>query len=219
VSETKDGPGADRPGTERPEAVREALQVLSGLPGIVAAKQAQRGTVEQVVELESRYETGALVPLRNLGVRVALKRDVAIGVLKDTHFREPPEPTVYLVEEDPQKTAPPGQRVVVEGTTYRVVGEEVLASRSPYTEKIIALGDSFVIFPDRRSSNTVPSYFLIPPLGFPELEVIADRLGIAGVLSISPSAQADSCLRESCGFPADPALATLLIAFDVNPAI
>ena len=197
-------------------AVREALQVLSGLPGIVAVKQVQRGTVEQVAELESRYEKGALVPLKNLGVRVALERDVAIGVLKDTHFREPPEPTVYLVEEDPDKGAPPGQRVTVEGTTYRVVGEEVLASRSPHREKIIALGDSFVIFPERRSSNRVPSYFLVPPLGFPELEAISPRLGITGVLSISPSAQADSCLREACGFPDDPALATLLVAFDVH---
>ena len=207
MSETKDGLSV----------VKEALQVLSGLTGIVAVKQVQRGTMEQVAELESRYEKGALVPLRNLGVRVALKRDVAIGVLKDTHFREPPEPTVYLVEEDPEKGAPPAQRVAVEGTTYRIVGEEVLASRSPYTEKIIALGDSFVIFPDRRSSNRVPSYFLVPPLGFPELEAISARLGITGVLSISPSAQADSCLREACGFPDDPALATLLVAFDVNP--
>ena len=79
-------------------------------------------------------------------------------------------------------------------------GEEVLASRSPYTEKIIPLGDSFVIFPDRRSGNKIPSYFLVPPLGFPELEAISDRLGISGVLSISPSAQADDCLREACGF-------------------
>jgi len=211
VSETKDRPSADSL-----SAVKEALQVLSGLPGIVAVEQVQRGTVEQVVELESRYEKGALVPLKNLGVRVALRRDVAIGVLKDARFREPPGPTVYLVEEDPQQSAPPGQRVIVEGTTYRVVGEEVLASRPPHKEKIITLGDSFVIFPDRRSSNRVPSYFLVPPLGFPELESISARLGITGVLSISPSAQADSCLREACGFPDDPALATLLLAFDVN---
>jgi hypothetical protein len=205
VSETKGGLSA----------VEEALRVLSGLPGIVAARQVQRSTVEQVVELESSYEKGALVPLKNLGVRVAVKREVAVAVLKNTHFREPPEPTVYLVEEDPGRSAPPEHRVVVEGATYRVVGEEVLASRSPYAEKIIALGDSFVIFPDRRSSNKVPSYFLVPPLGFPELESMSARLGITGVLSISPSAQADECLREACGFSPDPALATLLVAFDL----
>jgi hypothetical protein len=208
VSETK----------ERLSPAEEVLRVLSGLPGIVAARQVERGTVEQVVELESRYETGALVPLKNLGVRVALRRDVAMAVLKDTHFREPPEPTVYLVEEDPGGSAPPEHRVVVEGAAYRIVGEEVLASRLPYAEKTIALGDSFVIFPDRRSSDRVPSYFLVPPLDFPELDSISKRLGITGVLSISPSARADGCLREACGFPEDPALATLLIAFDWKPA-
>jgi len=195
--------------------VEEALTVLAGLPGIVAVKQVRRATVRRVVELESRYEQGALVPLKNLGVRIAMERDVAIGVLKDRHFREPPEPTVYLVEEDQENDGPHRHRITVEGTSYRIVGEEVLASRRPYSENIVSLGDSFVIFPDRRSSNRTPSYFLVPPLGFPELETIADRLGIGGVLSISPSSQADSCLREACGFSADPGLASLLVAFDL----
>jgi len=197
-------------------AVEETLRVLSGLPGIVAVHQVPHRIVEQVVELESRYEQGALIPLKNLGVRIALKRDVAIGVLKDRHFREPPEPTVYLVEEDRGTEALPRHTIAVEGARYRIVGEEVLASRSPYSEKIISLGDSFVIFPDRRSSNKIPSYFLVPPLGFPELEAIAEGLGITGVLSISPSAQADTCLREACSFSPDPALATLLVAFDLG---
>lgn len=196
--------------------VEETLRILSGLPGIVAVHRVQHGIVEQVVELESRYEQGALVPLKNLGVRVAANRDVAVGVLKDGHFREPPEPTVYLVEEDRGKGAPPRHSITVEGTRYRIVGEEVLASRSPSSENIISLGDSFVIFPERRSSNTTPSYFLVPPLGFPELETIAERLGIEGVLSISPSAQADTRLREACAFSPDPALATLLVAFDLR---
>jgi hypothetical protein len=204
-------------GDER-SVVEEVLRVLSGLPGIVAVKQVRRETVQQVVELESRYEQGTLVPLKNLGVRIALKRDAAVGVLKDSHFREPPDPTVYLVEEDQGSDDPPRHSITVEGRRYRVVGEEVLASRSPYSEKTIPLGDSFVIFPDRRSSISTPSYFLVPPLGFPELDTIADRLGIGGVLSISPSAQADSCLRDACFFSADPSLATLLLAFDLNPA-
>jgi hypothetical protein len=208
VSETRDG-GA---------AVQETLEILAGLPGIVAVKQAQPATVEQIVQLESRYEQGALVPLKNLGVRIAMKRDIAIGILKDRHFREPPEPTVYLVEEDPGDDLPPQHQITVEGTQYRIVGEEVLASRTPYPEKIISLGDSFVIFPDRRSGNRIPSYFLVPPLDFPELEAVEDRLGIKGVLSISPSAQADSFLREVCDFSPDPSLATLLVAFDLSPA-
>ena len=192
------------------------LELLSGIPGIVAVRRVGRETVGEVVELESRYERGALVPLKNLGVRTAFKRDVAVGVLKDRHFREPPAPTVYLVEELQSGDCPAEHRISVEGRSYRIVGEEVLASRSPYSEKTITVGESFVIFPDRRSSNKTPSYFLVPPLGFPELEELRQHLGIAGVLSISPSAQADTCLREACGFPPDPSLATLLVAFDLS---
>jgi hypothetical protein len=195
-------------------AVAEALRILAALPGIVAVREVQRPTVQQVVDLERRYEQGALVPLTNLGVRIARKRDVALGILKDKRFREPPEPTVYLVEENGGSADAPRSCITVEGKRFRVVGEEVLASRAPYSEKTISLGDSFVIFPDRRRGNRTPSYFLVPPLGFPELEAVAEGLGIAGVLSISPSAQADTCLREACGFPPDPSLATLIVAFD-----
>ena len=78
------------------------------------------------------------------------------------------------------------------------------------------MGESFVIFPDRRSSNKTPSYFLVPPLSFVELEEVQERLGIAGVVSISPSAQVDAFLRSRSGFAADPALATLLVAFDLD---
>jgi hypothetical protein len=192
------------------------LRILAGLPGVVAAKQVERDTLGRIVELESRYERGALVPLKNLGVRIALKRDVALAVLKDKHFREPPEPTVYLVEES-QADDSGLHHITVEDGIYRVVGEEVLESRKPYSEKTISLGDSFVIFPERRSSDKTPSFFLVPPLGFPELEDVCDTLGIEGILSISPSAQADTFLRDNCAFSQDPALATLLVAFNLVP--
>jgi hypothetical protein len=195
--------------------VRDALNLLAGLPGIVGVQRVGSKTIEQVVELESRYERGVVVPLKNLGVHVVLKRKVAAAVLKDRHFRGPPAPTVYLVEEAAQEQCPPGYCIEVEGTRYRVVGEEILPSSEPYREKTVPLGDSFVIFPDRRSSHKTPSYFLVPPLGFPELEAVEERLGIRGVVSISPSTQADSRLREVCGFPEDPSLATLLVAFDL----
>ena len=193
----------------------EALRLLAGLPGVVAVESVRREVVKQIAELENRYEQGALIPLKNLGVRIALKREIAVALLKDKIFREPPEPTVCLVEEVQPEERNDRRCITVEGAVYRVVGEEVLASRRPYGEKTISLGDSFVIFPDRRASGSIPSYFLVPPLGFPELEEVQDRLGIGGVLSISPSARADDCLREACGFSSDPSLATLLVAFNL----
>ncbi len=192
-----------------------ALRLLAGLPGVVAVASVQREVVRQVVELENRYEQGALVPLKNLGVRIALERQITVALLKDKIFREPPEPTVYLVEEVQPEERIDRRCITVEGTAYRIVGEEVLASRQPYGEKTISLGDSFVIFPDRRASGNTPSYFIVPPLGFPELEEVQDGLGIGEILSISPSAQADDCLREACGFSSDPSLATLLVAFNL----
>lgn len=197
-------------------ASEEALRLLAGLTGVVAVKRVDREILRQVVQLESRYEQGALVPLKNLGVRIAWKREVAFALLKDRHFREPPEPTVYLVEEVPSKDCLDQRCIIVEGVSYRVVGEEVLPSRKPYREKIISLGQSFVIFPERRVNGSAPSYFLVPPLGFPELEAVQESLGIGDVLSISPSAQAESFLRQACGFPQDPSLATLLVAFNLK---
>jgi hypothetical protein len=196
--------------------VREALRLLVGLPGIVGVRRVRAKTIEQVVELESRYERGVVVPLKNLGVHVVLKRKVAVAVLKDGRFRPPPAPTVYLVEEAGREECPQEHCIVVEGMRYRVVGEEILPSREAYLERTVPLGDSFVIFPDRRSSQKTPSYFLVPPLGFPELEAVGEQLGIRGVVSISPSAQADSRLRKACGFAEDPSLATLLVAFDLE---
>jgi len=63
----------------------------------------------------------------------------------------------------------------------------------------------------------VPCFFLLPPIGFHELEGEAGRLGISQILSISPSLAGDPYLRETFGFPPTNALATLLIGFTSAP--
>ncbi len=90
----------------------------------------------------------------------------------------------------------------------------MLASRRPYAEKTLFLAESFVLFPERRASPGTPSFFLIPPLGFAELEERQEELGIRRIISISPSSQSDVILREACGFPGDTGCATLLVGFD-----
>ena len=217
------GAGSGAAGGAGPAAI-EGL--LAGLPGIVGAKLVSRNVLERVAAEEGRYEKSAFLPLKNEGVRQVMERQAAVAVLKDHHFREPPAPTVYLVErisgEAPAEGAGPGgaaragQVLEADGERYRVLGEEVLASRRPYAEKTLFLADSFVLFPERRASPARPSFFLIPPLGFPELERRQEELGVCRVISISPSSQSDLILREACGFPVDTSLATLLVAFDLT---
>jgi hypothetical protein len=209
-------PGAGLPAIER---------LLAGLPGIVAAKAVGRGVLERVLAEESRYEKSAFLPLKNEGVREALARQAVVALIKDHNFRAPPGPTVYLVERLEGDAlpagdalaggAPPGPTILeTGGTRYRILGEEVMAARQPYTEKTLFLAESFVLFPERRASPRTPSFFLMPPLGFAELEERQGELGICRVISISPSSQSDVILREACGFPADTSFASLLVGFD-----
>ncbi len=197
------------------QTIERAVLLLRGLPGITAARAVDRPALRQVAAAEERYGATALLPVVNLGVQAVLERQLVLAVLKDRRFRPPPAPTVYLVEDlegDCPETT--GAVLRVGERRFRVLGEEVLDPARAYAEKTMRLGSSFVLFPERRSSAKAPSYFLVPPLGFPELAEAGPELGLERVISVSPSAPADSLLRELCGFPADPGQATLLVAAD-----
>jgi len=195
-------------------------RLLAELPGIVGVSRVRSDALEAALAEETRYEQAAFMPLRNVGVREVHARAVALALLKNGLFREPPAPTVYLVEPagDPAEGPSPEPVLEAGGVHYRILGEEVLAARPARVtrpgEKTVFLADSFVMFPERRASPRTPSFFLMPPLGFPELEEREQELGIRGVVSISPSSLADVALRAACGFPADASLASLLVGFD-----
>jgi hypothetical protein len=198
------------------EQLHSIHRLLASLRGIVCVQPAGRELLDRVVEMESQYEKGVFLPLRNLGVREVREREAVFLLLKDGLFREPPVPTVYLVEEAGEDAPRAGEPPLLEvgERRFRILGEEVLASRKPYREKTLFLADSFVLFPGRRAAPRTPSYFLMPPLGFPELEQSQEELGIRRVISISPSALCDQMLREACAFCPDTTLATLLVGFD-----
>lgn len=190
-----------------------AIRLLREVPGIADVRSVERQGLLRVAALEESYGGSGFLPILNLGMRTVLQRQAALAVLKDRRFRPPPAPTVYLVEDLPG-SASAEQTLRVGERSFRVLGEEILDPRSVWSERTMRLGESFVLFPERRSDPKTPSYFLVPPLGFQELEAQQGELGLQRVISVSPSARADALLRELCGFPADPRLATLLVAFD-----
>ena len=187
-------------------------QILRGIPGVVDVARLDGGQRWRAIELESSYELSSVLPVRNLGVKLLASRDHCYAILKDGRFRTPKSPTVFLVEQDLRGDA--AQPLVVEGARYSVVGEEVVEGHAEYTEPVIPLEDSFVMFPDRRTGPDVPCTFMLPPLPFPELDREAEALGISGIISISPSLAADGYLREVFRFSVTNALATLLVGFN-----
>lgn len=197
------------------ERLRSIQQLLAGLYGIVGVRPVGPGVMDRIVAQEAHYEKGSFIPLSNLGVREVRERDAALALLKDDRFREPPGPTVYLVEEVVEKPSAVGAPLLEIGERrFRILGEEVMTCRQPYREKTMFLADSFVLFPERRAAPRLPSFFLMPPVGFPELEQRQEELGLRRVVSVSPSALSDQLLREACSFSADTTLATLLVGFD-----
>lgn len=195
--------------TRDTRTVDRILEILRTIPGVHRAVLLSDQERRRAVDLEERHEMSSVIPIRNLGVRILAERNTCFALLKDTTFRTPKVPTVFLVEEDAPEDSP--YALTVAGRRYAVVGEEVLPGREPYSEQTIPLESSFVIFPRRRRGASVPCLFLLPPVSFPELETEAGELGIREIVSISPSLATDALLRESFRFPLTNELATILI--------
>jgi hypothetical protein len=196
----------------RESTVERVLAALGGLPGVVRAAALDGGQRDQALDNEERYERAASIPVRNIGMRLLRDSAQCFVLLKDARFRPPRVPTVYLVEEG---AAADARHVLAIGEErYAIVGEEVVEGHGPYLEPTMPLDESFVIFPERRSGAQVPCRFILPPVGFPELEEKAASLGIGRIISISPSLAADTCIRNALGFPHTNALATLCIGCD-----
>jgi hypothetical protein len=193
------------------DGVEKILESLRGVARVAAVSSECR---EGIGKTEARSEHGSFIPIYNLGIRSILEKDEVWVILKDGSFRPPPRPTVYLVEELQAGNAPEGQRLAFEGKTFRVLGEEIL----PHDKKVPAnarrIGEGFVFFPDRRNDPKIPSYFLIPPIEFQELDQRREELHIKDVWSVSPSALTDQYIRTTYGFPQDEAHATILVGFD-----
>ena len=194
--------------------MNEIAGLLKKLKGVLKAEQVSDEIRHKVDALESSFERTAFLPISNQGIRSVLARDEVWVILKDSQFRPPPRPTVYMVEELIDGEVPQDQILTVEDRAFRILGEEVLPGCSKLNEDARPIGDGFVFFPQRRTNPKIPSYFLIPPIEFRELDEIGDRLSIERVASVSPSTLTDQYIRTTLGFPPDDTCATILIGFD-----
>jgi len=194
------------------ETVDRVAGILRAIPGVVDMARLGHAQKQKVVKLELNHEKDLILPCRNLGVSLTAGKDQCFVLLKAGSFRAPVAPTLYLVEENGRPES--NHALTVAGKQYTVVGEELTRKPEEYSEPVIPLDGSFVMFPG-RSSPSVPCFFLLPPLPFPELEKVSAELGLRDVMSVSPSLVSDGFLREEFRFPPSNTLATLLVGFDL----
>ena len=191
----------------------EIENLLSSLSGVIEVKRITKSAYDKITEIESLFENSAILPVKNFGTKLAFKRDFAYVILKNEGFRGPLEPTLYLVEEVINNND--GRFIInIENKKYRIIGEEILDRDISYEEKISAIEDSFVFFPDRRTDKEIPSYFILPPTSFPELEKKKHLFGIEDIIAASPSIASDEFLKTAYGFPKSNTYATLLVGFN-----
>jgi len=194
--------------------VKEITDILQNLSGVIQTSQVEDHSRKKIIELEEDYEKSSVIGLQNIGIRMIMNCDTVYAILKNSSFRPPPDSTVFLVEE--LKDNDEKEFLLrVEERDYRVIGEELINKEPPEGEDYMFISDDFVIYPERRLNRTGnPAFFLIPPLGFTELESAEESLGIRNIMSVSPSTMSDTYIRKQCGFPDDTKLATILVGFN-----
>ena len=197
--------------------MREIKKLLSELKGVIDVAQINFRHREKIIELENNYEKGGVIGLQNPGIRMVLQCEIVIAILKDTSFRLPSGPTVFMVENCTSDDTKANNILIINNIKYNIIGEELINKKPPEDEEYMFISDDFILYPERRKGRVKnPAYFLIPPLGFAELESVKVTYKIKNIISVSPSTMADDYIREICTFLPDNNLATILIGFDTK---
>lgn len=192
--------------------------LLSELAGVISVSQIAASSRDKIRKLENDYENGGIIGLRNLGIQKVMECNTVYAILKDTSFRPPPGPTVYMVEDSqPEDNEKKDYILKIDNNNYRIVGEELIGNKPQDDEPTMFISDDFVLYPERRKGRkNRPAFFIIPPIGFSELERVKEAYRISNIISISPSTMADDYIRKTCSFSLKENLATILIGFDME---
>jgi hypothetical protein len=173
------------------------IELISNMEGVIEVRPLDREIAREIKAIESKVSGSLNLDVKNTGVQECMNRHHILCIIKNERFRPPPEPTVLLIGDD-----------------ELIIGKEVIPSdNTNYRDDkgVLFLSKDFIIFKNRRPKNR--EYFLMPPIDFPEIEIIE---GVKNATSCSPSMPADLILRGSLGIKDDPSLASLLIGFNVE---
>jgi hypothetical protein len=195
--------------------MKEVERFLQTLPGVRRVSRISEREKSIILEQEKVFEAAQVIPLKMAGTREIMEREHVHLLLKDSTFRPPPVPTIYLVEELGSNNSAPDHILRIGNGEYRIVGEEVMDRGKTYSEEHFLFNGGLVVFPKRRQGRSgVPALLLIPPIPFPELDENRDDLGITDIVSVSPSVQSDQFLRQEHGFSQAPEIVTVLIGYN-----
>jgi len=179
--------------------------LLKGIEGVIDVSIISKDHYSEILGKEEQYEEPNNLVV-NLGVRQVLRRNDVYALLKDNSFRGPNSPTVFLVEEADNDYN--GNTITIDGKVYGILGEEIFDPYIDTDEETFPISETFVMSSRRRIHPSVPSYFILPPIGFLELEQKKR------ILSASPSTLSDDFIRDICNFSGNSDYGTLLIGFD-----
>ncbi len=176
-------------------AIDEALEIIKGMKGIRIIFPLNKEDVVEILETERGVKSQMGTKVFNVGLEETMKRDHVICIIKDVTFRPPPEPTVYMLDEEGE-----------------ILGTEVLpGEHNKYKEmdNVLFLCQDFVVFTDKKQKSK--EHWMMPPVSFPELTTIE---GVTGVVSCSPSPPSDIVIKTNYNLEDDPKLASILVGFN-----
>jgi hypothetical protein len=195
--------------------MKDIKKLLSDLKGVISVSQIKDKNRDKIIKLEKNYEKNGVVGLQNSGMRMVFQSDIVYAILKDTSFRPPPGSTVFMVEDHEIGNKTTDHILEVNSKKYNIIGEELINRKPPEDEKYMFISDDFILYPERRKGKAKnPAFFLIPALGFSELEAVKDIYKIKNIISVSPSTMSDDLIRKLCIFSPRNDYATILIGFN-----
>ena len=175
-------------------AIDEALAIIKGMRGTQKAFPLNKKDITEILEVERGVKSQMGQKVFNLGLEETTKRDHVICIVKDVTFRPPPEPTVFMLDEE-----------------QTILGTEVLPGEH---REVQGYGQCHVPLPGFRCvhrQETKDQRVPVHAAGVvPRLTTIK---GVTEVRSCSPSPPSDIVIKTNYNLVDDPKLATILVGF------